>query len=855
LNGLNGTGSDAHTEGSDLLPVSAPAAPSGAPAQVPPSQVRPAPVRSAPMAPATATVDRPLEPAHAPEHAETASQPEIHPEIDAPAPMAGFVAELPQPQQAETPALIIPGLYFSVVVRPEQPRHEPAVAPRASEPGSEPGSQHSSATDEAPVWAGAVALAIPAHSSDFGPAIRSSGVEVRESARMTPVTTPAAVMELHTCGPGGGQPGSSVSDGADPQWARRNHPLGFSIPPVAPGPITAPWMEAAQEFDPLPIELGDLARLAFSTEGFTETPIAGDPLPPPLPAHAPAATPAPPSTSALSALAPSALAPSNTEESEPQRAPSAPMSIERQRHEPSSAVRAEVEPVRAAGVQIDRAFLQSLTSLELTPAQTALPTPAGEPTVPQDAARAGAPAEITPPASAAPEFPVPERVTRPLPLTLHGFPPGRGKAAQIYSAALRAVPEIQIPSTGALPLRPVMVFGPALAAPAASAVASPAPSSPGTPAPAGDDKIKSARTPAPGAAAEETAKARIDSRPTLRKPLRPGERVSEAVKPDAAKPDAAKLRRIEPSAAADVSAGKPIPSPAAKLAKVEAADPKLAAKTDRKPESKTEIKPESKPEPKSEVKSAPKPEPKRGVAPPAPAQPADSFDLGLPSLQVDGGSKSRMPAPAVLVAVLAVAGAIGAGVYLMGGKSTKPAPVVSGAPVSDVVEAGTLSVGEAGWIEDWAPQPPNPKVLRVLSILRGSLPLSDYRMEFEAQIESKALGWVYRALNPKNYYVTKLEIVKPGIEPTVEVAHFAMIDGEEQTRSHTPLTVKVRVDTSYKVRFEALGDRFTTYVEGQKVDEWTDNRIGRGGVGMYRERGESALLKGTVRMTLIAKKK
>ena len=56
---------------------------------------------------------------------------------------------------------------------------------------------------------------------------------------------------------------------------------------------------------------------------------------------------------------------------------------------------------------------------------------------------------------------------------------------------------------------------------------------------------------------------------------------------------------------------------------------------------------------------------------------------------------------------------------------------------------------------------------REISILRPSLNLTDYRIEFQAQIESKAIGWVFRAKDRKNFYVAKLEIVKPGLEPTV----------------------------------------------------------------------------------------
>ena len=45
----------------------------------------------------------------------------------------------------------------------------------------------------------------------------------------------------------------------------------------------------------------------------------------------------------------------------------------------------------------------------------------------------------------------------------------------------------------------------------------------------------------------------------------------------------------------------------------------------------------------------------------------------------------------------------------------------------------------------------------------------------QGQIETKAIGWVFRAADPKNYYVAKIEIVKPGLEPTVALVRFAVI--------------------------------------------------------------------------------
>jgi hypothetical protein len=197
-------------------------------------------------------------------------------------------------------------------------------------------------------------------------------------------------------------------------------------------------------------------------------------------------------------------------------------------------------------------------------------------------------------------------------------------------------------------------------------------------------------------------------------------------------------------------------------------------------------------------------------------------------------------------AVVVVISGIGYAVT-SGGHTAAPAKPAQ----KEMMVAPGLPIPDAGWIADWSPDSARG---RRISMLRGSLPLSDYRIEFQAQIESKALGWVFRGQNPKNFYVTKLEVIKPGLEPTVALVHLAIINGREQDRVQVPLPLPVRVDTTYKVRFEAVGTRFTTWVQDQKIDEWNDSRIASGGAGIYSERGESSTLQGVFNvMQLVVK--
>jgi len=191
------------------------------------------------------------------------------------------------------------------------------------------------------------------------------------------------------------------------------------------------------------------------------------------------------------------------------------------------------------------------------------------------------------------------------------------------------------------------------------------------------------------------------------------------------------------------------------------------------------------------------------------------------------------------VALLAIGGAIFFATKSGRDKAASPAPHAS--------QAGTaLPASEAGWITDFAPDPPGGARRRQVSVLRGSLLLNNYRLELQGQIENKALGWVLRARDPRNFYVMKLEIVRPGPDPAVDLVRFAVVNGEEQPRTQIPLSMTVRLDTWYKVRVEAFGDHFTTWIQDQKVDEWTDVKIIAGGVGLYSERGERASLKGGV---------
>ena len=139
----------------------------------------------------------------------------------------------------------------------------------------------------------------------------------------------------------------------------------------------------------------------------------------------------------------------------------------------------------------------------------------------------------------------------------------------------------------------------------------------------------------------------------------------------------------------------------------------------------------------------------------------------------------------IAVAALAVLG--GVGFFMMkGGCAAKTAPATAatasrqrGGPAHRSAARVGPPIGE--------PRPPSNKGKQI-SLYRPTMAISDYRIEIQGQIEKKALGWIFRAHDPKNYYVMKLEWLKPGVDdPIPALIKYAVIDGKESTHTQVML--------------------------------------------------------------------
>ena len=697
-----------------------------------------------------------------------------------PAEMAGFMVEIPVAAEMDA-AMRAASIEPAWTTTPLLPRFVK----------SEPATQEGRLNPAEPVELALFAIA------DFQAAPMERGLELREFVRGVP---PVEIIVK-----------PAVETGFEPVREECDIQFDAIAPPGSPNL----WGVAEAAFPSLSgnpeIHLGDLARLDFElTEWGTGVDTSSVSLEEP---------PAP-------SLGPPSLA--GSARMDPFRSGPAPL----QRSAPQSL---RPEPLHFEPVHIDPVFMEKIAG---SPAlqQDAKASPAAE----EAKAPPAAPEVLTVPQPKPTSIPSPELpgpATRPVPVTLHGLAPIRGKPVQVFTSAVLRTGDLEFPRATGLPLRPVMVLA---AAPKAVPTATTAPAA--IPALEKRDEAR----PSKREVEITPEQPKLRSKPELvRTERKPAPFKAESVtldqvtldqrKPQPAKPEpvtASAKQEEAPAVSAPVAkgqpgSGKPKPTPAKQV------DPKWAELKFGEPE-----KPQKPPVDIRAMAAANEPD-----------------LLGLPKLTINERSNfwTRLPGTARLAVVAGALALTIGGIVLTSrssGSSKNASSPVSTDPV--YIEGNAIATG-AGWMQDWFADRPSAKLARHVDVLRGSMALRDFRLLFEGQIEQGALGWVFRA-NEKSFYVEKIQIVSPGLNPTVALVRFPVINGKEQERKQISLPMQVHLDTTYKVRMDVTGNRFTTWVQDLKVDQWTDSQIEAGGVGLYYENGDSAKLRDTLNVVPLQRK-
>lgn len=129
---------------------------------------------------------------------------------------------------------------------------------------------------------------------------------------------------------------------------------------------------------------------------------------------------------------------------------------------------------------------------------------------------------------------------------------------------------------------------------------------------------------------------------------------------------------------------------------------------------------------------------------------------------------------------------------------------------------------------------------------QDTLKFASYRMDFEAKIERGAVGWVVRAADFDNYYGFKLIESVRRSQPVFHLERFtqaagATLGGANPVRMELPENI-ARSGGYNRVSVRVRGDHITTLVNGFGVDYWKDTRFDSGGIGLFADAGESALV-------------
>lgn len=120
-----------------------------------------------------------------------------------------------------------------------------------------------------------------------------------------------------------------------------------------------------------------------------------------------------------------------------------------------------------------------------------------------------------------------------------------------------------------------------------------------------------------------------------------------------------------------------------------------------------------------------------------------------------------------------------------------------------------------------------------LRLWKSSSSLHNYQMEFQGTLEKTSLSWAFRASENGDHYGAKLSIIKPGPLPNAGLVRYSMANGREWDRVQLPVLVTLERGAEYRIRVSVQDDRFITYLNGQMISSWTDNRLHRGGIGFF----------------------
>ncbi|HYM09910.1 MAG TPA: hypothetical protein VEU62_04225 [Bryobacterales bacterium] len=129
-----------------------------------------------------------------------------------------------------------------------------------------------------------------------------------------------------------------------------------------------------------------------------------------------------------------------------------------------------------------------------------------------------------------------------------------------------------------------------------------------------------------------------------------------------------------------------------------------------------------------------------------------------------------------------------------------------------------------------------------LALFSPSVSMRDYRLDFSTLITSAKESGARSELPTSKTTMPWIALLKPGPPYRASVIHYPVIAGKPGKRRQSNVSFYMEPERHHSVQVDVQGDHFTTSVDGQIVDSWSNVRLPSGGAGFFCSKGSRAEL-------------
>ncbi len=141
--------------------------------------------------------------------------------------------------------------------------------------------------------------------------------------------------------------------------------------------------------------------------------------------------------------------------------------------------------------------------------------------------------------------------------------------------------------------------------------------------------------------------------------------------------------------------------------------------------------------------------------------------------------------------------------------------------------------GEGNWARSWYYDKSGVARPGRMAIYQPSIPMEDYQLLLTAAVERRSISWMVRASNLRNYIAARLNVSGSGTNQRLSFERWTVKDGRVTRRQSLPLATTLGTATTARIRMDVVGNTFTTMLQDQVIDVFTDSSHATGGVGLF----------------------